>query len=330
MTEHPVRKPFLTGLVEDLPADLRGAVVAIGNFDGMHRGHQAVLAAALAQAEAAGVPCLMLTFEPHPRSVFQPDQPVFRLTPPAAKARLTAAFGLDGMIVNAFTREFAAESPAQFVEEVIVGSFAARHVVVGWDFHYGHRRSGTVDSLQAAGAAAGFGVTVVGPFEDEGGAVVSSSRVRAALAAGDVGGAAGLLGYRWFFDGTVAHGDKRGRTIGYPTANIRTAPDFGLAHGIYAVFVQLDGARLPGVASFGRRPTFDNGAPVFETFLFDFAGDLYGKALQVTPVSYLRPELKFDGVDALVAQMDRDSAEARAVLAATTPVSGLDLALADA
>ncbi|SON54623.1 Riboflavin biosynthesis protein RibF [Hartmannibacter diazotrophicus] len=310
-----------------LPASLRGGVVAIGNFDGMHRGHQAVLADTRQAADAIGAPALALTFEPHPRSFFRPDQPVFRLTPLHAKALIAEALELDGLVFTPFDADFAASPPERFVDEVIVGRLGARQVVVGWDFHFGAKRAGNAEYLVEAGKRHGFDVTIVGPFDDEGGETISSSRIRMALARGDLALASGLLGYRWFFEGVVKDGDKRGRTIGYPTANIALAPECELRQGIYAVMAEVDGERHSGVASYGRRPTFDNGAPVFETFIFDFTGDLYGKTLRVTPVSYLRGEEKFDSVEALIAQMDKDSEEARAVLAGITPVSGLDTRL---
>ncbi len=327
MTSSSVFRPLPVCDVGAVDPRLSGGVFAIGNFDGMHRGHQAVFEETVRVAEAAGVAAAILTFEPHPRSVFKPESPVFRLTPPDAKARIGGALGLSGLVVTPFTAAFAAESAARFVETVIAGALAARHVVVGWDFQFGAGREGTAEFLAAEGAARGFGVSIVAPFADEGGETVSSSRVRAALAAGDVAAAAGLLGYRWFFEGEVGHGDKRGRTIGYPTANIRLAPECGLAQGIYAVIAEVDGVRHPGVASWGRRPTFDDGAPVFETFLFDFSGDLYGKVMRVTPLAFLRSEMKFASVSALVEQMDRDSAEARAVQASLAPLTPLDRAL---
>jgi riboflavin kinase/FMN adenylyltransferase len=318
---------FTLSTFPHVDGSLTGGVVAIGNFDGMHRGHQAVLEAARTDAEAIGVPSVVLTFEPHPRDVFRPEEPVFRLTPPHVKARVAAALGLGGLVTVPFTRDFAKVPAETFVREVLVGVLGARRVAIGWNFHFGAGRGGNPDSLEAMGRDLGFTVDVVEPFADEGGAVVSSSRIRSLLGDGEVAEAAALLGYRWFFEGVVVDGDKRGRTIGYPTANVRLPPQATLRHGIYAVLIEIDGETRQGVASWGRRPTFDDGAPVFETHVFDFAGDLYGKMVAVTPVSYLRPELRFDGVDALVAQMDRDSAEARAFLAAMTPMSPLDRAV---
>jgi len=311
-----------------LPSDLRGAAVAIGNFDGVHRGHQSVLGAARADADRLGVPTLALTFEPHPRDLFQPDAPVFRLTPPDSKARLIRALGFDGLVSIPFDAALAALTPEAFADEILVRELGLVHAVAGWNFHFGARRAGTPAVLQALGAARGFSVEIMPPYEAEDGLSVSSSRIRSLLTEGALAEAAGLLGWHWGFDGVVVDGDKRGRTIGFPTANIRLPASTQLRQGIYAVYADLDGTRLPGVASWGRRPTFDNGAPVFETFLFDFAGDLYGKTLTVTPISYLRPELKFDGIDTLVAQMNRDADEARQLLTSFDGWTALDRGMA--
>lgn len=313
----------------DFPQSFSGGVVAIGNFDGMHRGHRAVLETARAEAERLGVPAFAMTFEPHPRTVFNPDRPVFRLTPAAEKARLMAALGLDGAVVLPFTREFAAIEAQTFVDTILQDALHIVHAVTGYDFHFGRGRKGTPDFLRAAGLADGFGVTIVEAENDENGEIVSSSRIRTALADGDIALANALLGYRWFFNARVQHGDKRGRHLGYPTANLTLAPEAELAHGIYAVKVEVDGRTYDGVASHGRRPTFDNGRPLFEVHLFDFSGDLYGKTLRVSLISYLRPEARFDSAEALIAQMDRDSEEARAAIAAMRPLSPLEVALAD-
>lgn len=313
----------------DLEEALRGAVVAIGNFDGVHRGHQTVLATARDEAIRLQAPLVCLTFEPHPRTVFVPDRPVPRLTPAPMKARLLEALGFDAVVEHPFDRSFAALSADAFVSEVLVGEFHACHVVVGFDFQFGARRLGTPAFLAEEGARRGFGVTVVEAFEDESGAVVSSSRIRSDLAAGNVAGAAGLLGYRWTIRAEIGGGQRIGRTLGYPTANMTLPSDDLLAHGIYAVrFRRADGTLHDGVASYGRRPTFDNGAALFETFLFDFSGDLYGETAEVSLFAYLRGEEKFDGVQELVTQMDRDAAEARAFLAEVRPLSPLDAAIA--
>lgn len=327
MTHQPAPRFTALADLDAFPDHLRGGVVAIGNFDGVHRGHRAVLDAALAVAQARAVPAFVLTFEPHPRTVFAPERPVFRLTPAEAKTRVVAACGFDGIVTAPFSRAFAAVEAEDFVEDILRRRMGIVHAVTGYDFHFGRGRRGTPDFLVEAGAADGFGVTIVAAETDESGEAVSSSRIRAALAAGDVPLANGLLGYRWFFSGEVVHGEKRGRELGYPTANLALPAETELAHGIYAVRVRVGAAVHDGVASFGRRPTFDNGAPLFEVFLFDFAGDLYGRRLDVTVAGYLRPEARFDSAEALVAQMDRDAAEARALLAALRPLGDLDLAL---
>ncbi|MEX6508348.1 bifunctional riboflavin kinase/FAD synthetase [Jiella sp. M17.18] len=314
---------------EPLPADLSGGVVAIGNFDGVHRGHQAVLSVAREIAEAKDRPLVCLTFEPHPRSVFAPDRPVARLTPAPMRARLLGALGFDAVVEQRFDRDFAGLSPDAFVEDVLVGCLGASHVVAGFDFHYGAKRGGTPQTLVAAGEKHRFGATLVPAFQDEGGETVSSSRIRTLLRDGDVAAAAGLFGYRWTIRGTVQTGAQLGRTLGYPTANITLEPDTMLKFGIYAVRLRrADGTLHDGVASFGRRPTFDDGAALFETFLFDFSGDLYGETVDVSLFGFLRGEEKFASAEALVEQMDRDSAEARALLAGVSPLGELDRVIA--
>ena len=325
MSRRPIAR---IGNVTSVPEDFAGAVVAIGNFDGVHRGHQAVMSVAREIAERDRRPLVCLTFEPHPRTVFMPDRPVARLTPAPMKARLLEALGFDAVIEQPFDRGFAALEPDAFVETVLVKGLKAAHVVAGFDFHYGARRAGTPETLSEAGARHGFGATLVPAFADEGGEVVSSSRIRDLLGEGDVAEAAGLFGYRWTVAGEVVHGRKLGRTLGYPTANLVLAPEDMLKHGIYVVRLRrTDGTLHDGVASFGRRPTFDNGAALFETFVFDFSGDLYGETVAVSIFAYLRGEERFDGEAALVAQMDRDAEEARAALASVTPLSALDGAI---
>lgn len=317
----------LTDLAE-VPAELRGAVVAIGNFDGVHRGHQAVIAQAEAMAGRFGCPVIAMTFEPHPRSYFQPDAPLFRLTPSRAKIHLFQAIGLNGVIVLPFEAHLANMSAEDFVREILVDRLKISGAVVGWDFHFGHKRQGSPAFLSDAGDRYGFPVEVVEHFDDEGGTVVSSSRIREALGHGELGLANALLGYRWFVEGVIVDGDKRGRTLNFPTANMKLAPDTALKHGVYAVTFTVDGVTLMGAASWGRRPQFDNGAPVLETYVLDFSGDLYGKTVRVGFVSYLRPELKFDTLEALLAQMSADVEEARAILSLLEPGSAIDRALA--
>lgn len=296
-----------------LAEPLRGGVVAVGNFDGVHLGHRHVLAEARALAAKAACPAVVLTFEPHPRAFFQPAQPVFRLSSPETKTRLLAAEAIDAVAVAAFDASFAALSADQFVSEVLIDWLGASHVVVGRDFHYGAGRAGSPGMLREAGSKRGFAVTEVGALLREG-APVSSSSIRAALSRGDLPMARDLLGRDWFVTTEVIHGDKRGRDLGYPTANLRLAPGTDLRFGIYAVKLGIDGAWRDGVASFGRRPTFDNGAPLLEVHVFDFAGDLYGRSVDVVFAGFIRDEMKFDGIEALVAQMDRDSLAAREIL----------------
>jgi riboflavin kinase/FMN adenylyltransferase len=289
-------------------------VIAIGNFDGVHRGHRAVFGAAMERAAAAHRPAAALTFEPHPRSFFQPDAPSFQLTSEAAKLRLLAATGLDGAVVLTFDSGLANLSAEDFVQRILVDRLAISGAVIGFNFHFGKERRGSPDFLMAQGAHHGFSVDVVEPFRLDG-RRVSSGTVRDALAAGHIAEANDLLGYPWFITAQVVHGDKRGRTLGYPTANLRLGTDCGLKHGIYAVRVGLSGALYDGVASFGRRPTFDHGAVLLEVFLFDFSGDLYGAALDVAFIGWIRPELKFDDANALIRRMDQDSSQARHILA---------------
>ena len=294
---------------------LDGAVVAIGNFDGVHRGHRAVIAAALARAKALGRKAAALTFEPHPRIFFRPDEPLFRLTDERAKLRLLAATGLNGAIVLRFDAALAGLSAQDFVARILVGRFAVAGVAIGFDFHFGLNRTGSPDYLKAQGAKLGFAVDVVPRFEDEG-RPVRSGPIRTALASGEVAEANELLGYPWFVTAPVVHGDKRGRELGYPTANLRLDPACGLKHGIYAVRVGVGERRYDGVASFGRRPMFDQGTVLLEVFLFDFSGDLYGEVIDVAFIDWIRPELKFDSVEDLVRRIKEDARLARAALAA--------------
>ncbi|GAB1580994.1 bifunctional riboflavin kinase/FAD synthetase [Phyllobacterium phragmitis] len=322
-----LQHPFLRlSSPADLPSRLRGAVVAIGNFDGVHRGHQAVLERALDLAREEGRPAVVLTFEPHPRSVFAPDKPVDRLTPAHEKAGLLEALGFDAVVEQAFTRAFAEHSAEDFVQSIIVEKLGASRVVTGFDFHFGKGRQGGPAFLMDAGERLGFHVTLVDAFRDEGGEVVSSSRIRALLGEGDVAGAAALLGYRYTVESKVVEGKKLGRTLGFPTANMKLPPQTHLKHGIYAVrFRRADGSLHDGVASFGRRPTVDtDGLPLLETFVFDFSGDLYGETCAVSFFAWLRGEEKFDSLDALMVQMRRDEEEARAVLSGVRPLSALD------
>lgn len=307
-------KPFSLWQGEGpVPDALGRPVVAIGNFDGLHRGHQAVVAATRALAARLGRPASLLTFSPHPRQFFAPQKPLFALTPLPVKAAVAARLGLDGMLVLRFDAALAGTAASAFADDLLLRRIGAAGIVVGHDFHFGKGREGSPGFLQAHAAARGVPVEVVAPVA-EAGEPVSSSAIRGRLESGDVAGAAGLLGYRWFVRATVQHGEKRGRDLGYPTANLRLADDCRLHHGIYAVRVAVAGAVHDGVASFGRRPTFDNGAPLLEVHLFDFAGDLYGREVDVEFIGWIRGEERFASIEALVAQMDHDSVEARRLL----------------
>jgi riboflavin kinase/FMN adenylyltransferase len=293
----------------------RGAVVAMGNFDGVHLGHRAVIAAALKMGRTHNRPALALTFEPHPRRFFSPNTPQFRLTDEAAKLRLLAGTGLDGAVIMTFDKQRAGTTAQDFIHHELIGRLGISGIAVGYDFHFGKGRVGSPSLL--INEAPGLGIDVdVQPHVDIDERPVSSSAIRMALAEGQIADATAMLGGPWFVTGDVIHGEKRGRELGYPTANIRLDGNCGLRHGIYAVRVGRQEKRLDGVASFGRRPTFDNGAPLLEIFLFDFKGDLYGESLDVAFIDFIREELKFSSVEALVRQMDDDSARARAALAA--------------
>jgi riboflavin kinase/FMN adenylyltransferase len=292
---------------------LHGAVLAIGNFDGVHRGHRAVIGAALTRAKALGRKSAALTFAPHPRLFLRPQDTLFQLSSERDRLRLLAATGLDGAIVMTFDAKLAATSAEDFIERILVGRFGIGGAAIGFDFHFGQNRTGSPDYLARVGRRLGFAVDIAPPLEDEG-RPVSSGAVRAALIEGKVVEAAELLGAPWFISGTVIHGDKRGRELGFPTANIKLDGSCGLKHGIYAVRVAISGKRHDGVASFGVRPMFDDGAPLLEVFLFDFDGDLYGQAIEVAFIGWIRPEQKFSTIEALKRHMLADMAQARDAL----------------
>ena len=298
---------------DHVPRTARGGVLAIGNFDGVHRGHQVLLAKARDIAKPLKAPAGVLAFEPHPRALFQPDRPHFRLTSITQRIALFRRFGMDLCIVLPFDRKLADLTAEQFIERVLVAGLGLKHAVIGYDFHFGKDRGGSPASLVAAGRELGFGVSVVEPVAD-GGEVVSSSAVRAELAQGDVTGATTLLGHTWRVAGEVKGGAQRGTGMGYPTANIGLPPGTALAHGIYAVRVHVGDKVHAGAAYLGTRPTFDNGDAVLETFLLDFDGDLYGKTIELEFVGFIRGDRKFADTATLVAQMDKDVARARQLL----------------
>ncbi len=304
-----------------VPSEAQGAAVAIGNFDGVHLGHQAVIAEAGRIARELDVPHAILTFEPHPRRVFQPDLPPFRLTPLRNKAHVIGELGVDLLFVIHFDLEFAKRSAESFVADVLVRGLGVAHVVVGRGFAFGHRRRGNAALLARLGEEHGFGVTRIEPIADPAGEIYSSSRIRGYLAEGRPAAAARLLGRWWEIEGRVERGSGRGQDLGYPTANVHFESDYLVpGTGIYAVRagIEEEGRMVwrDGAASFGVRPTFGGDTLVLEVNLFDFAGDLYGRHLRLAFVDYLRDEKKFDGPEALKAQMAEDCRLARKVLAA--------------
>jgi len=302
---------------ENLPEDVRGASVAIGNFDGVHLGHRAVIGEAGRIARDQGIGWAVLSFEPHPRSLFAPDGEPFRLTPLRIKARHIEELGVDTLIVLHFDEEFTRLSADDFIMKVLVEGLGARHVVSGYDFVFGHKRAGNCELLLHKGEEEGFDFTCVSAVDD-GETVYSSTRVRDCLKAGDPRAAAALLGRDFEIEGRVEHGDARGHTIGFPTANLHLGEYLRPAKGVYAVRAGIDEGVatqwIDGVANFGNRPTFDNKDAIFEAHLFDFNGDLYGRHLRIALIDFLRPEKKFDGLDDLKAQIALDCDQARRIL----------------
>lgn len=296
----------------------RGASVAIGNFDGVHIGHRAVIDLARNAATDLNAPLGVMTFEPHPRQLFAPDAPPFRLTGPTAKAHRLEKIGVDILYELTFNAALAALAPRDFVTRVLVDGLGVAHITVGADFHFGAKRAGTPDGLRDFGEEYGFGVTIADLIA-EGSEEVSSTAIRDALADGRPGDAAAMLGHWHRIEGPVIRGDQRGRDLGYPTANMSIAGLHQPKFGVYAVLIDvLTGPHkgtYQGAASLGIRPQFDGETPNIETYIFDFKGDLYGEQLSVALVDYLRPEAKFDSLDALITQMDADCARARTLLA---------------
>jgi len=303
----------------DLPQDARGCVVAIGNFDGIHKGHQTVINEAGSIARASGKPWAVMTFEPHPDALFKPDCKPFRLTALRMKSHLIEALGVDDLLIQHFDFDFAGLSAQSFVDEVIVKSLGASHVVAGYDFRFGQKRQGNCETLLGLGREKGFGFTAVSQVVNEQGEVYSSSRVRDSLRAGDVRAAATILGRSFELEGRVEYGDARGRQLGFPTANIHLHDYLRPATGVYAIRAGVDeGANTKwrdGVANFGRRPTFHaEDDVILEAHLFDFTGDLYKKHLRVQLIERLRDECKFDGLEALKSQILKDCDKAKEIL----------------
>ena len=298
-----------------VPITARAAVIAIGNFDGVHRGHRALIGEAVVRGKALGRAPGAMVFEPHPREYFQPNEQHFRLTALNRKLALFEKLGLKLAFVQHFDHDLAAMKAEEFIERVLVAGLGVAHVIIGYDFYFGHKRGGNPEFMVQSGEQLGFGVTVMPPVA-ESGEVFSSSSVRLHLAQGDVRGAAQGLGENWRVSGKIVGGAKRGTGLGYPTANVPMPKGTGLGHGIYAVRAHVDGKTLAAAAYLGTRPTFDDGMPVVEVFLFDFDGDLYGHDMEVEFVDFIRADRKFHSSEELVAQMHEDVARARAILAA--------------
>ena len=303
--------------IDAVPSSLRGGVVLLGNFDGVHRGHQAVIGRG-ADLAAGNGPLVVLTFEPHPRSFFRPDQPPFRLTPALNKVHHIEALDVDGLVVLRFDAAFSNLTADEFVRRILVDGLTARHVVVGHDFAFGNKRAGTVDTLSEMGAGLGFDVTVVEPVASADDEVYSSTRIRDYLAAGKPGHAAALLGRPFEVEGPVFEGAKRGRTIGFPTANLALGDYVRPAYGVYAVLAGIERADgeawYDAIANVGKRPTVDGTHEMLEVHIFDFEEDLYGQVLRVALIEFIRPEQEFDGLDALKAQIETDCVTARRIL----------------
>ncbi len=300
--------------LELVAPDDRGAVAAVGNFDGVHLGHQKVLAEAAGIARDRGLTFAVLTFEPHPRMLFQPESVPFRLTSSATRTAMFRHLGVELLFEQPFDQAFSQLSAEAFVTDVVRDGLGVCHVVCGYDFVFGHRRRGTPEMLEHLGRDAGIGVTCVPAVSEGDGAVYSSTRVRQCLAEGDPAGAAELLGRPWSFRAPVEEGDRRGRTIGFPTCNLRIVDLQQPAYGVYAVRVDLDGTLAAGVANFGRRPTVNDRGALFEVHLFDIDRDLYGRELEVHLIDFIRPEMRFSGLDELKARIAADADAARSRL----------------
>lgn len=306
----------------DVPAHLRGGVVALGNFDGFHRGHQAVIGAAASEARLLGAPLWVFTTEPHPQAFFRPDAPSIRLTPLEAKIRCLETFGVENMLVLPFDPALCGMLAQDFVMKVLVQGLGIKHAVSGYDYRFGKGRAGGVDVLKQMGEVEQFGVTVVAPITEDNSRsstaiVYSSTLIRKALQEGQVREATEALGHWWFIDGRVVKGDQRGRTIGFPTANISMDGYMLPVFGVYAVrMVFASGQVVDGVANIGKRPTFDKSDVTLEVHLFDFSEEIYDQTVRVEIVDFIRAEQRFSGLDELKAQIAKDSAKVRELLAA--------------
>lgn len=299
---------------KSLPEGARGCVVAIGNFDGVHKGHQVLLERARNMARGQGCGFAVLTFEPHPRKLFRPDEPPFRITPSPLKLERLEAGGVDYVIQLNFNWDFASQPAEQFVREILIDGLAARHIVVGNDFCFGQLRKGSPQTIRDMG----LDITVIEKVCDDGDSALSSTRIRQELRHGNIAAANKILGWDWEIRGEIVKGDQRGRELGYPTANMSLGDCVHPAYGIYAVLAQIEGEEgwHKGAANIGIRPMFEVPVAQAETFIFDFNREIYGKTLRVKPVQKLRGEAKFSSLDELTAQMEKDCAQARGILAA--------------
>jgi len=308
---------------EDLPPEVKGGAVAIGNFDGVHLGHQEVIGEAGWIAKAHRIPWVVLTFEPHPRMVFMPDQDPFRITPFRIKSRHVEALDVDHLVVLQFDKEFASRTAEDFIKDVLVDGLAAKHVVCGYDFYFGAKRQGNPDMLLHKGREHGFGFTCVNPVTDTSGVVYSSTRVRDYLNQGKPREAWDIIASPFEIEGRVIEGDQRGRTIGFPTCNVELHEYLKPKLGVYAIRAGIDHGTHTiwhdGVANIGTRPTFDKRDILLEAHLFDFEGDLYGKHLRVALIDFIRPEQKFQGLDEIKTQIAKDCISAQEILKSTKP-----------
>ena len=297
----------------DITDDAKGAVIAIGNFDGVHRGHQALLTAAQDVAKSQGKKFGVLTFEPHPRHLFQPDLPPARLTSAPLKAQRLEHYGVDVLFSMEFDWDFASQTAEDFIKKILIDNIGAAHVIVGYDFCFGQLRKGTAETIRDAGIE----VTVIDPVEDNKNEVISSSRIRELLRKGEITEANELLGWKWEVQGGIFRGDRRGHELGYPTANIFLQDTIHPAYGVYATLVQIEGEEewLPAATNIGIRPMFEVSEGQIEAHILDFPDrDIYGKILQVKPVERLRGEAKFNSLDELIVQIEKDCAQTRKIL----------------
>ncbi|MFH1158159.1 MAG: bifunctional riboflavin kinase/FAD synthetase [Pseudomonadota bacterium] len=301
---------------DNIPAEAQNCVLMIGNFDGIHLGHRALIGKARDLAAEARAPLGIITFEPHPLRFFQPESEPFRLTLLPMKKRLLEGLGVNHLFVVEFNRKFSLMDGNEFIESLLTQRLKAMHLVVGGDFAFGREKSGTIKDLEGAAADGKFGLSIVKPVLSAQGKPCSSTVIRKLLRKGSLRDAEKLLGWPWQIEASIVPGDRRGHSLGYPTANQNIPEYVRIPYGVYAVRVKIEGESLwrDGVANFGIRPMFKTPQPIFETFIFDFTLDIYGKIMRVQPVRYLRPELSFRGIDSLIAQMKEDCIAAKAVL----------------